>query len=123
VLLVQASRDALEIEDTRCALMFLMRTTLELQMLCDGGLGAVLAASTNADEQTSLAKEEVVKNTHELLDRAHRDKVVRRDVKAEDLRNLMCGLEHAIRVESGGFAERADRYLVILVEGLRPADA
>jgi AcrR family transcriptional regulator len=118
--LAAAARDALEDDDTRRAVIGLLRTTLELQMASDGGLGTVLAASEDANEATTLAKAEITRNTQELLRRAHRGKIVRRDVTAMDVRNLMCGVERAVRVDSDDHAERADRYLAILVDGLRP---
>jgi hypothetical protein len=38
-------------------------------------------------------------------------------VTADDIRRLMCGVQHAVRI---GTADDADRYLEILVRGLRP---
>jgi hypothetical protein len=59
--------------------------------------------------------------TQELLGRAHQAGLVRRDITASDVRNLMCGLERAVLIEPGDNADRADRYLTVLVDGLKPA--
>ena len=52
-----------------------------------------------------------------LLDRAHAEGAIRPDVTADDMRRLLCGVQHAVRI---GAAEDADRYLDILMMGLRP---
>ena len=55
--------------------------------------------------------------TTTLLDRARAHGVVRPDVTADDIRRLLCGVRHAVAI---GADADADRYLDVLIRGLRP---
>ncbi|CAM3831900.1 TetR/AcrR family transcriptional regulator [Kibdelosporangium persicum] len=107
--------DALGIDDPGEAFTFLLRSILELQLKTDGGLAAIVAAVEDAQEQTTQAKHEMRGATDELLGRAYQAGVVRRDISAEDILNLMVGLEQAVKQDPG----RADVYLSVLLAGLR----
>ena len=52
-----------------------------------------------------------------LLERARRAGAVAVDVTAEDLRALVCGVQHASSVTG---SNQADRYLRVLLNGIRP---
>jgi AcrR family transcriptional regulator len=118
--LVAVAKQALEIADPRKALVFTLNRALELQLGTDGGLGAVMKAIEDSDLETTRAKDELTRLIDELIRRAHRAKVVRRDITAEDVRNLMCGLEYAIRMPGAPDPGRVERYLAVLIDGLGP---
>ncbi|MFI6129603.1 hypothetical protein [Micromonospora sp. NPDC051141] len=48
--------------------------------------------------------------------RARQSGAVRSDITADDLRSLMCGVQHAVAISD---ADAADRYLGVLLRGLR----
>jgi AcrR family transcriptional regulator len=52
-----------------------------------------------------------------ILARARAEGAIRPDVTADDVRRLICGLQHA--VAAGGDAQATERYLDILLAGLR----
>jgi AcrR family transcriptional regulator len=55
----------------------------------------------------------------ELIARAQADGVLREDVAAEDVPSLICGLGRATRAKEGGLAMSWERYLEIILAGLR----
>jgi AcrR family transcriptional regulator len=57
-----------------------------------------------------------------ILERAKRAKVLRKDFSLGDVRRLVCGIERAAR-SGDNPREAAERYLQILLAGLRPAAA
>jgi AcrR family transcriptional regulator len=116
--LIDVAKQALEMDDVQAAFTFMLRKTLD-GLLCTDGLSAVMMAIEDAAEVTTQAKEELRITTGELMRRAYEAKVVRSDITAEDVRNLMCGLEKAIRIWPDDDQERADRYLDVLIQGLR----
>jgi AcrR family transcriptional regulator len=118
-LLIDIAKQALAMHDVQAAFTFMLRNTLQVLLSTDGGLSAVVAAIDDAAEDTTQAKEELHVTTGELMRRAYEAKVVRSDVSAEDVRNLMCGLEKAVRTWPDGDQGRADRYLDVLIQGLR----
>lgn len=117
--LVDIAKQAFEMADIQAAFTFLLRNMLDVLLCTDGGLAAVMAAIDDAAEDTTLAKEELRASTDELIRRAYEAKIIRSDITAADLRNLMCGLEKAIRIWPDGDQGRADRYLDVLIQGLR----
>jgi hypothetical protein len=54
-----------------------------------------------------------------MLERARAAAVVRPEVTADDLRRLMCGVQHAVN-SGDDDGTTAGRYLDILVRGLKP---
>ncbi len=117
--LLVIARGAEAAAEPRLGLQRFLRALLDL-MLADIGLAEVMNASRDALPETSRLKAELGAVTHRLLERAHRSGAVRAEVGATDVRHLMCGLEHAVRI-SGDPKVFAERYLSILLEGLRPA--
>jgi AcrR family transcriptional regulator len=102
--------------DAAAGLAGLLRAALRLQ-LTDPTLPEVLAAREAACIETMDLSRDLVAAIGRLLDRSRAEGVIRPDVTADDIRRLMCGVQHAVRV---GAAEDADRYLEILLKGLRP---
>jgi AcrR family transcriptional regulator len=117
--LLDTAREAEASDEPRAGLQRFLRALLDL-MLADIGLAEVLNAARDAHPQTTQLKAGFLAATERLLARAHRSGVVRAEVQADDIRRLMCGLEHAVRI-GGNPKVFADRYLTILLDGLRPA--
>ncbi|MFJ1748079.1 TetR/AcrR family transcriptional regulator [Streptomyces sp. NPDC088116] len=116
--LVEEAQAAAVEEDALAGLHRLLRFALE-RALDDPGFAAVLESATDAAEQTSEMKSELDGAVEELLGRARRTGVIRSDVEADDVRRLLCGIQHAVRTGDGG-PGRAEMYLDILLQGLRP---
>ncbi|WP_367131903.1 TetR/AcrR family transcriptional regulator [Saccharothrix sp. HUAS TT1] len=117
--LVERAREVAADPDPARGLRALLRHTLDLS-LADPGFAAVLESADRAGAPTSALKAELDQAVTPLLDRAREAGAVRSDVVADDVRRLLCGVEHAVR--SGDDDPRyAELYLDILVAGLRPA--
>ncbi len=117
--LLDTARQAEEANEPRLGLQRFLRAVLEL-MLADIGLAEVLNAPRDAHPRTSKLKAELGAATTRLLARAHRSGIVREEIGAEDIQRLMCGVDHAARI-GGNPKVHAERYLTILLDGLRPA--
>ncbi|MCP3138633.1 TetR/AcrR family transcriptional regulator [Pyxidicoccus xibeiensis] len=117
--LLDTAREAEEADNARQGIQRFLHALLDL-MLADVGLAEVLNAPQDASPLTSKLKVELGAATRRLLARAHRSGVVRPEVGPDDVRRLMCGVAHAVSIgaDSRGSAER---YLTILLDGLRPA--
>ncbi|WP_338054030.1 helix-turn-helix domain-containing protein [Streptomyces spiramenti] len=85
-------------------------------MLEDSRLAAVLE-SGDGDPQVAESTAEVDAVLGALLDQARRDGAVKDTVTAADLRLLLCGVAAAVRA---GGPDRAEPYLAVLLDGLRP---
>jgi AcrR family transcriptional regulator len=116
--LVDEARAAAADEDALSGLHRLLRFALG-RVLNDAGFAAVLESASDTDAQTSAMKVELDRAVAELLDRARRAGAIRRGIEADDVRRLLCGVEHAVR-SGGNKAEHAEIYLDVLLEGLRP---
>ncbi|WP_231981463.1 MULTISPECIES: TetR/AcrR family transcriptional regulator [unclassified Streptomyces] len=116
--LVDEARAAAADEDALAGLHRLLRFAL-LHALSDAGFAAVLESASDTDAQTAALKAELDGAVAQLLDRARLDGVIRRDVEADDVRRLLCGVEHAVRSGDSDPA-RTKIYLDVLLEGLRP---
>ncbi len=112
--------------DIAMGLAALLRAALDRQV-ADRALAAVLASPmfetagtpTFESAQTSELLGELMAAAQRVLDRARAEGVLRPDVTPDDMRRLTCGVQHAVR--SGDDREAAvDRYLEILLQGLRP---
>jgi AcrR family transcriptional regulator len=60
----------------------------------------------------------VLKALRAVLRRAHREGLVRKDIHVEDVILLLCGFQHSVRVGKVS-AQRANKYLAVLADGLR----
>jgi len=102
--------------DVAAGLAGLLRAALRCQ-LTDPALAEVLAATDAACLETLDLSRELGRAIGTLLDRARAAAVIRPDLTADDIRRLMSGVQHAVRI---GSPTDADRYLEILLSGLRP---
>ncbi|MFI9274032.1 TetR/AcrR family transcriptional regulator [Kitasatospora sp. NPDC052896] len=116
--LVGEAQAAADTEDALAGLHRLLRFTLA-RALEDTGFAAVLESSADTEAHTSQLKAELDRAVAHLLDRARLLGAIRRDVEADDLRRLLCGIEHAVRAGDSDPA-RTEVYLGVLLEGLRP---
>ncbi|MFI1767245.1 TetR/AcrR family transcriptional regulator [Streptomyces sp. NPDC020800] len=116
--LVDEAQAAAADEDALAGLHRLLRFAL-MHALDDTGFAAVLESASDTDAQTSALKAELDGTVAHLLDRARRTGAIRRDVEADDMRRLLCGVEHAVRSGDSDPA-RIAIYLDVLLEGLRP---
>jgi AcrR family transcriptional regulator len=115
-LIVEASGAALE-RDPAVGLERLLRRALEL-LVRDRSFAAVL--STPGCEGVAILKlaAQLGGSIATVLERARNANLIRQDIGPEDLRRLICGIEHAVRAGSDGEA-MVDLYLDVLLQGLR----
>ncbi|GLU46954.1 TetR family transcriptional regulator [Nocardiopsis ansamitocini] len=116
--LVDAAQEAAAEQDALVGLQRLLRFALG-HALADVGFAAVLESARDAETTTSVMKSDFDHAVTELLDRARSTDAIRRDIEADDIRRLLCGVEHAVRSGTGA-PDRTEVYLDILLEGIRP---
>ena len=116
--LVEEARVAAADVDPARGLQALLRSTLGL-ISTDAGFAAVLESADHAGGSTAAMKADLDQAVTRLLDRAGEAGVIRRDVDADDIRRLLCGVEHAVR-SGGNDPRQAELYLDVLLGGLRP---
>lgn len=114
--LVAEAQAAAADEDALAGLHRLLRFALD-RALDDPDFAAVLESAGDAGAQTSDMKAELDEAVADLLDRARLAGAIRSDIEADDVRRLLCGVEHAV---SSGDGERREVYLDVLLMGLRP---
>ncbi|RLV57196.1 TetR/AcrR family transcriptional regulator [Aeromicrobium phragmitis] len=102
--------------DTSRAFRSFLSGALEL-LLEEGGLQAVLVSEEGDSEQVQHAKRELGAAQDRLLTRAHAEGVLRHDIGVEELQRLVCGLEHAVRLDPHRSREAP---LDVLLRGVRP---
>ncbi|MEV5413080.1 helix-turn-helix domain-containing protein [Thermopolyspora sp. NPDC052614] len=107
-------------EDVRAGLHRAMRSSLRY-MLADEGIAVAFQSSGDGDAEVSATWAEVTRTLAALLDRARDGGVLRADVGMDDIRRLLCGVGHAVRIGDND-AKNAEMYLDILIQGLRPHD-
>lgn len=90
----------------------LLRDDPALAAVLSSAQPACLAATTDLTTQLGGA-------VQTILARARAGGAIRPDVTADDVRRLICGLQHAVAAGADSGAE--DRYLDILLAGLRAA--
>lgn len=111
------SRQAAAESDAGAAFSFYLRSALALQ-LEDDGLQAVLLSPEDETDEVRAAKHEIFQTFSTLLDGAKSAGTVRPEVTLEQLSQLVCGIEHAVRL---GSPRDRGLLLEILLAGLRPA--
>ncbi|MEV0534912.1 helix-turn-helix domain-containing protein [Kitasatospora sp. NPDC050463] len=116
--LVGEAQAAAAEEDALAGLHRLLRFALD-RALDDPGFASVLESASDAEAQTSQMKAELDRAVAELLDRARLAGAIRVGIRADDVRRLLCGVEHAVRSGDSDPARRG-LYLDVLLEGLRP---
>ncbi|MEU9047243.1 MULTISPECIES: TetR/AcrR family transcriptional regulator [unclassified Kitasatospora] len=115
--LVDEAQAAAADEDALAGLHRLLRFALD-HALDDPGFAAVLESASDAEAQTSQMKAELDRAVAELLDRARLAGAIRGGIRADDVRRLLCGVEHAVRSGASDHARRG-LYLDVLLQGLR----
>ncbi|WP_214414438.1 TetR/AcrR family transcriptional regulator [Sphaerisporangium fuscum] len=118
-LLLRHIEEAAEAADAQAGLAAAMRVTLTLQRECLG-LSDVLACPAAELPEVAALKIALERAVDRLLDRARTEGVVRPGLTADDLRRLLCGIDHAIRSNPAP-PDMTEQYLNILVQGIRPA--
>ncbi|MER8002455.1 helix-turn-helix domain-containing protein [Streptomyces sp. NPDC095613] len=114
--LIGEAQAAAAAEDPFAGLRCLLRFALDL-MLDAPDFADVLESAGGVGSQASKMMAELDEAVTGLLDRARQTGAVRDCVDAEDVRRLLCGVQHAVRSGDGA---RRDLYLGVLLEGLRP---
>ncbi|GAA3276654.1 helix-turn-helix transcriptional regulator [Dactylosporangium vinaceum] len=103
--------------DPAAAFTALLRSGLQL-LRDDPTLAAVLSSTEPPCLATTTAlNAQLGAAVQTTLTRARAEHVIRPDVTADDIRRLICGLQHAV---AAGQDDAAERYLDILLAGLRP---
>ncbi|WP_404430482.1 TetR/AcrR family transcriptional regulator [Microbacterium lacus] len=121
--LIDAARVAIAEPDALAALRGFLEHALDLQ-LADAGLEAVLIDLARTDpavhSECAAARSTVSSGYADVLARAQRDGVVRDDISSAQLQQLVCGIEHAVRLGAP-----ADRHVLldVLLAGIRPVPA
>jgi AcrR family transcriptional regulator len=118
--LLAEAQAAADDDDPGAGLERLLRFALR-SLLEDVGLATVLRSPESASAGASRLRVDLLAAFGRLLERARDSGAVREGIGADDVRRLMCGIEHAVRSGTGDHAE-ADRYLGVLLDGLRPRD-
>lgn len=116
--LVAEARAAAAAEDALAGLHHLLRFALD-RALDDPDFATVLESTGDADAQTSEMKAELDQSVADLLHRARATGAILNGIEADDVRRLLCGVEHAVRSGDNDPARR-ELYLGVLLEGLRP---
>ena len=118
--LLAEARAAADDDDPGMGLERLLRYGLRCQ-LEDAALAAVLRSSESVCARTSRLWAELFEAVGRLLGRAREAGALRPEIGADDIRCLLCGVEHAVRMGDGD-ADKIDRYFGVLLGGLRAHD-
>lgn len=89
-------------------------------MVDDAALGDLLTNGGFSCADTAALAGDLVVSVDALLARARAEGLVRADVDADDLRRLLCGMRVAA-VAGGSRVHDPERYVEVLLAGLRPA--
>ncbi|MFC5941748.1 TetR/AcrR family transcriptional regulator [Micromonospora harpali] len=118
--LLDDARSARHHDDPGTGVEILLRALLTRQ-LADPAFAEVIAGEPeqDADPGTTARRAELGELARAVLDDARRAGTLRPDLTEDDLRHLLCGVAFAVRIGDGP-DERADRYLRVLLDGLRP---
>ncbi|GLZ11599.1 TetR family transcriptional regulator [Actinomadura sp. NBRC 104425] len=117
--LIAEAAAAADNPDIADGLRNLVRAALRRQ-LADPALAAVLSTPECQCDETLALGRELGTLTMRVLDRARKAGVIRADIVPDDVRRLTCGLQHAVRSGGDEDGTAIDRYLDVLLRGLRP---
>ena len=109
-------RDAADADDPLTGIGLAMRHVM-LAQLDDRAVAETLRGGPGADAQAAEALAGMTADVQRLLDRAHADGVVAA-LRPDDLRRLLCGLDHAARLGTDP-ARDAATYVDLVLTGLR----
>jgi AcrR family transcriptional regulator len=116
--LAESARAALEEEDPWDGFCGFMRRSAEVQAN-DLALAEVMGEQPDAMCRAAERRADLHEAVAELVARAQQAGKLRRDVLPADVPMLMCGVGRATRVGSRGPTMSWQRYLAIVLEGLR----
>jgi AcrR family transcriptional regulator len=120
--LVASAREGLEHENAWQGFCEFMRGAAEVQAN-DRALAEVMAAQPEAMREAAERRDDLHDAVAQLVVRAQEAGALRADVVPEDVPMLVCGLGRATRVGSTGPTMSWQRYLVIMLDGLRAPGA
>jgi AcrR family transcriptional regulator len=115
--LIDVSRAAAAEPDPADGLELLLRRTFRI-LASSPGLTAVLESSALQCHETMELAAAFGEATNAILGRARQAGVIRPDLEADDIRRLICGMQHALDV-GGDALDKLDLYLQVLLAGLR----
>jgi len=113
---------ALDEPDPWKALSTFMWNAAELQSR-DRHLTDLMAAQPDLMHQAATELTDLRERVGQLVTRAQRAGVLRRDVEVDDVPMIMCGLGRAMQMGPGGPRVSWRRYLALVLDGLRAKEA
>jgi AcrR family transcriptional regulator len=116
--LAESARAALEVEDPWQGFSDFMYRSAEVQAK-DLALAEVMAAQPGLVREAAIKRTDLHEAVGELVARAQKAGKLRKDVVPDDVPMLMCGLGRMTRVDSRGPASSWQRYVAIVLDGLR----
>ncbi len=120
--LAAGAREGLEHEDAWQGFCEFMSRAAEMQAN-DLAVAEVMAAQPEAMREAAERRDDLHEAVAQLVVRAQQAGALRADVVPEDVPMLLCGLGRATRVGSTGPTMSWERYLVIMLDGLRAPGA
>lgn len=113
--LIARARVAAAVPDPVVGLRILLDGAV--RQLADPALAVVLASMSQSGDDPSLlgSARELAELTETVLERARVVGAVRADLTADDVRRLVCGIEHAVKI---GERSSVDLYIDVLMAGL-----
>jgi AcrR family transcriptional regulator len=121
--LVDEARTASRQDDIWTAVEVLLRALL-LRQLTDPAFAEVISTGPDQDvaAQTTAHREQFRAAARTVLDRARQAGLLRPDLTDDDLHHLVCGTAFALRIGDDP-TSRIDRYLRVLLDGIRTGHA
>ena len=105
-------------EDPAQGLEQILRRALSL-LVEDIGLATILASPTFECPETLELRAQLSRYVTTILERARQGEILRTDIDADDIRRLISGTHHALKAGPGR-PDQVERFLRILLDGLRP---
>ena len=87
------------------------------------GMAEVVAQRTDIMAQSARSHERLHEIGAELIRRAQETGDVRPDATVDDIPTIMCGLGHVMSAQASGAPMSWERYLTLMLDGLRPQPA
>jgi AcrR family transcriptional regulator len=116
--LAESARAALDVSDPWEGFSGFMHRSAEMQAE-DLALAEVMAAQPELVQQAAINRTDLHEAVAELVIRAQKAGKLRKDVVPDDVPMLMCGLGRMTRVGSEGAPSSWQRYVAIVLDGLR----
>src|SRR5207248_11767087 len=87
------------------------------------GMAEVVAQRTDIVARRARPRERLHELGAELIRRAQESGEVRADATGDDIGTIMCGLGHVMSAQAAGAPMSWERYLTLMLDGLRPRPA